>query len=412
MKKEFKRETKMAIFTYGCIATIYIGILYIFSIFLFPENNVGLITNYIRDYSIDAKTAVLMIFVFIATAIGVYKGTKEIKSDYIRGLAIFLIPTIIVLLFKDSISMAVILMLGYFMVKGIYRVTHEPKKTRIKILKLVLVVALVVTLLLSMGALIGTIANNGFEDIFGMDDSTSQEDSYNNQGFIERPNNMIYYMYLFSNPEKNIALIIAALLFMSFATKEVIKEVIAKYKPTDREIGSLISGTVVLFFAMVVMTSVIQFTYKNNKPQSEANVLREFNFNIKNILLDTSTSNEIKELNLEFQFNKLDNMLNSFQEGSTLTFIYVIDMSTIILEYNLEKDGVEDKEKLQHIDQKYAEKISQLPNRIIENNIKQQNVIYNIMLGLFALFILIEIYEEIRIVQMLNQSKKLNKGEK
>lgn len=271
MKKEFKRETKIAIFTYGCIATIYIGILYIFSMFLFP-NIFGLSKVF------DMKTIMLFGFVFVATLIGVYKGTKGIKDNYIKAISIFAIPTIIVLLFKDTIPMAVILLLVCYMVSGIYKVTPKATKSFMKILKLITIVVIVATLILSIGLILGQILNRD-----------------------------IYNMTISLNLEKNIALMVAGILFMSFATKEVIKEVLVKYKPTDREIGSLISGTVVLFFVMVVLTSLVQYTYKLNN---------------------------------------------------------------------------------------------------------QENVMYDILLGLFSLFILIEIYEEIRIIQMLKKKEKVKIEEK
>lgn len=268
MKKELKRETKMAIFTYGCIATIYIVILYIFSMFLFQ--NVSELGNVF-----DTKTVALMVFVFVAGVIGMYKATKEIKSDYIRAMAIFVVPTIILLLFKDGISMAVVLMLAFFMISRIYKVTPEGNNILLKIFKLLSVVVVVLAVLLSIGLLVNQVIGNN-EDLL-------------RQLAISRI------------LENAISLIIAAMLFMSFATKEIIREVLAKYKPTDKEIGSLVSGTIVLFFVMVVLTSMIQYVYK-------------------------------------------------------------------------------------------------LSN--------QENVIYNVVLGLFSLFVLIEIYEEIRIVKMLNTKEK------
>lgn len=301
-KRGLKRETKMAIFTYGCIATIYMGILYIFSIFLFP-------TIFKISKILDIKTIALMIFVFVASIIGMYKGTKGIKSNYIRGLAIFAVPTIIVLVFKDTIAIPVLLMLGYFMINGIYKVTPKVNKIWMKILKFLLVLVVTVIVLISVGELIGLIGGSGLI-------SSTTDFIFGKLGIAS----------LETILSKNIALIIAALLFMSFTTKEIIKEVINNYKPTDREIGSLISGTVVLLFVMIALTSVIQFKYQYNMQESRGYI-----------------SN-----------NLYNNDVNIVAESSANT----------------------------------------------------QNAMYDIAVGLFSLFMLIEIYEEVRIVQMLKPKEE------
>ncbi len=376
---KFKRETKMAMFAYGCIATVYIGLIYAFASMLFANNQ-----------EFDIKKAILMVFVFCATSIMMYKGTKDIKSDYLKALAMFLIPTIIVFSFKDCIELAVFLMLGYFICGGIYKVTPEPKKIGNKIFKLLAIVTLCIAILIATSYLLGGII--GQELI-----KTSNQ--YNSKGFIEIPSGAIYLFSTINNFGSNAALLIASLLFISFATKEIIKETIVKYKPTDKETGDLIKGTVAIFITILILTMGIQYEYKKNIEVNHASMLIDTNLKVKNILLDDS--------NTDVKAEKINKELNKIDTRSALSYYYITDILNIGSEYTKETQNVTD---IKAINVKYADKIDMLDARIVENEYKLQNIVYNIIFGLFAMFILLEIYEEIRIINMLKENEKVKES--
>lgn len=418
MNKKISRETKMSMLTYGGVFSAYAVILYVFLLFLFPDT-IGMfqIKELVNAYNISLNKAFIIAFIYIATIIAIYKVTKDMKSNYIKAVSMFVIPSMIILIFENHLNTIVILMAMAFMVRGIYKITPKVNKLWVKLLKFVIISISIII----VSVIIIEIKNNYLLI------QINQPLTYNAQGFLEVSKKMIYDIYLMFKFDETTTIVIAAFLFMSFTTKEIIKEVLNTYKPTDKEIGNLVLGTIIIFIVVVISTSSIQYVYKMNMPKGNEKKLMQINRQIKDMLINENLNLDSKSITketVEIKFNKIilkvlnassqysyDDMelmdvgSSELSEKSVLSFIYTVDLSKIMLEYNKKIYNITDKNKIQQINNETILLIDALENRIIENNIKVQSAIYNLMLGLLGMFVIIEIYEQIRIVKMLKNKE-------
>lgn len=405
-----KKQISMKIFTYTCISTIYLAIIYMLSMVVFADKFFMVtVNNIIETHNADIRMTILMLFVFISCVIILRKITSKMQSNYLKIILIVVLPFILVTQLREQIISLVVIVFTMAISFLIYQIMPKIKDKTLKKIQMViyLIVAIIIFILISQ--FISSNINNLKEMNY------IPQEEYLDKVQLNDTKNVVsgtYMLNLVESMDIYLSLIAILIAFMMFGTKEIVKDVIKKYNPSQEEIKSIIKGLKILFIFFVVTTVLFISIYDKNKTNDVLPSMQSLNEEIE-LVLKENTDQKIINEKLNEVFLKLEDIEKidiKNTESKTLFALYTLDITQFMINFKTDVKNINN-ESLDLIPN-YLGEIEKINVNVRNNNQIIQRTNNNLIIILFVLFILIEVYEFVIITKFFKDSQERMENDK